>query len=321
MNKFIESAQKTINIELAAIQNLHDRINDDFARACQYLLDCKHRIVVMGMGKSGHIGRKIAATLASTGSPALFVHPAEASHGDLGMITAGDVILAISYSGETTEIQVLLPIIKRLGCPLIALTGKPQSTLAKEANVNIDVHVQKEAGPFDLAPTSSTTATLVIGDALAIALLEARGFTKEDFARSHPGGQLGRRLLLRIADIMHSGDAIPKVTEDILLTHAILEMTRKSLGMTSIVDSDNHLLGIYTDGDLRRTLDQGIDIRQTTIGKVMTRHCTTVNENMLAAETLQLMEKLKINSFLVTNENNQVTGAFNFIDLLRAGVT
>ena len=275
----------------------------------------------MGMGKSGHIGRKIAATLASTGSPALFVHPAEASHGDLGMITAGDVILAISYSGETDEIQVLLPIIKRLGCPLIALTGKPQSILAKEATVNIDIHVQKEAGPFDLAPTSSTTATLVIGDALAIALLEARGFTKEDFARSHPGGQLGRRLLLRIADIMHSGDAIPKVTEDTLLTQAILEMTRKSLGMTSIVDNDNHLLGIYTDGDLRRTLDQGLDIRQTTIGKVMTRHCTTVNENMLAAETLQLMEKLKINSFLVTNEDNQVTGAFNFIDLLRAGVT
>jgi arabinose-5-phosphate isomerase len=284
------------------------------------MLACSGRIVVLGMGKSGHIGGKIAATLASTGSPAFFVHPGEASHGDLGMIIAKDVVLALSNSGETEEILTILPLIKRLGVPLIALTGNPTSTLAKGATVHIDVSVRQEACPLGLAPTSSTTATLVMGDALAISLLEARGFTAEDFARSHPGGRLGRRLLLLIGDIMHSGAAIPQVNADAKVSEALLEMTRKGLGMTAIVDADRHIVGIFTDGDLRRALDHGIDVHTTGIAEVMTRGGKTVHAEQLAAEALQVMQNHKINALLVVDAQQRVVGALNMHDLLRAGV-
>jgi arabinose-5-phosphate isomerase len=309
-----------IETELASIEALKPRINDDFASACELMLNCQGRVVVTGMGKSGHIGNKIAATLASTGTPAFFVHPGEASHGDLGMITSKDVVLALSNSGETSEILTIVPILKRLGVPLISMAGKADSTLAREANFNIDVAVEKEACPLGLAPTSSTTVALVMGDALAVALLETRGFTEEDFALSHPGGSLGRRLLLHVADIMHSGELIPRVASDASLTDALLEMTRKNLGMTAIVDEDNKVLGIYTDGDLRRTLDKNIDIHKASIKEVMTAGCKTASSNMLAAEVLKLMEDYKINSILVVDENNTLTGALNMHDLLRAGV-
>jgi len=309
-----------IDTELSSIEALKPRINDDFASACELMLNCQGRVVVTGMGKSGHIGNKIAATLASTGTPAFFVHPGEASHGDLGMITEKDVVLALSNSGETSEILTIVPIIKRLGVPLISMTGKAQSTLAKEANFNIDVAVEKEACPLGLAPTSSTTVALVMGDALAVALLETRGFTEEDFALSHPGGSLGRRLLLHVSDIMHTNEQIPAVADDASLSDALLEMTRKNLGMTAIVDKENKVLGIYTDGDLRRTLDKNIDIHKAIIKEVMTTGCKTARSNMLAAEVLKLMEDHKINSILVIDENNTLTGALNMHDLLRAGV-
>lgn len=309
-----------IETEANAIHALRGRINTSFAAACRYMLACQGRIVVLGMGKSGHIGGKIAATLASTGTPAFFVHPGEASHGDLGMITDKDVVLALSNSGETTELCLILPLIKRLGVPLIALTGRSQSTLGQAADVHIDVSVEKEACPLGLAPTASSTATLVMGDALAIALLEIRGFTAEDFARSHPGGRLGRRLLLRIADIMHTGKNIPLVREDVLLRDALLEMTRKGLGMTAVVNTQNCVAGIFTDGDLRRTLDQGIDIHMTPIAQIMTINCKTLGADLLAAEALQMMQRYRINALLVVDEQQHLIGALNMHDLLRAGV-
>jgi arabinose-5-phosphate isomerase len=284
------------------------------------MLDCKGRVVVIGMGKSGHIAGKIAATLASTGTPAFFVHPGEASHGDLGMITASDVVLALSNSGETAEIITILPIIKRLDVPLITLTGNPESTLSKAATANINVRVEREACPLDLAPTASTTAALAMGDALAIALLESRGFTEQDFARSHPGGALGRRLLLLIDDLMHTGDAIPAVGPDTLLSNALMEMTRKGLGMTAVVDEEGYLIGIFTDGDLRRTIDHKVDVHVARMKDVMTTNCKTVQPGMLAAEALQLMDSKMINALPVVNDANKLVGALNMHDMLRAGV-
>ena len=309
-----------IDTELKAIETLRQRIDDSFDRACELLLGCEGRIVVTGMGKSGHIGGKIAATLASTGSPAFFVHPGEASHGDLGMITPKDVVLALSNSGNTAEILTIVPIIKRLGVPLVSMTGNPASALASEADVNLDVGVEQEACPHGLAPTASTTVALVMGDALAIALLQARGFSAEDFAMSHPGGALGRRLLLHVADIMHTGDDIPAVKPDATLPQALLEMSSKGLGMTAIVDDANRVLGIYTDGDLRRTLDKNIDIPSTPISEVMTANCRTVGAHDLAAEVVKLMEDAKINAVLVTDDDNKLIGALNMHSLLRAGV-
>jgi len=309
-----------IKTEADMIAALSTRIDDSFARACQYMLDCTGRIVVIGMGKSGHIGGKIAATLASTGSPAFFVHPGEASHGDLGMITVRDVVLALSNSGETEEILTILPLIKRLGVPLISLIGRRESTLARAASVNIDVSVTQEACPLGLAPTSSTTAALVMGDALAVALLEARGFTAEDFARSHPGGRLGRRLLLMIDDVMHTGDEIPQVREDALVSQALLEMTKKGLGMTAIVDDQQRVLGVFTDGDLRRALDREVDIHSTPIADIMTPGSKTILPEILAAEALQIMEAFKINGLLVVDHSGRLIGALNMHDLLRAGV-
>ncbi len=306
--------------EAAAILALVPRVDEAFARACEYMLHCQGRIVVTGMGKSGHIGSKIAATLASTGSPAFFVHPGEASHGDLGMITPHDVVLALSNSGETDELVTILPIIKRLAVPLIALTGNSRSRLAREASVNIDVSVTEEACPLGLSPTSSTTAALAMGDALAVALLEERGFSAEDFARSHPAGRLGRRLLLHISDIMHKGEDIPWVTEGVDLRQALLEMSSKALGMTAVVDADQHVLGIFTDGDLRRALDRRIDVHDTRISEVMTRNPKTVGPEMLAAEALNRMEQHKINGFLVVDQDRRLIGALNMHDLLRAGV-
>jgi len=309
-----------INTELDAISALRDRVDDTFVDACQHLLNCKGRIVVIGMGKSGHVAGKIAATLASTGSPAFFVHPGEASHGDLGMITAKDVVLALSNSGETSEILTILPLIKRLGVPLIAMTGKPLSTIAKSANAHIDISVDKEACPLGLAPTSSTTALLVMGDALAIALLETRGFTADDFALSHPGGNLGRRLLLHVSDIMHTGETIPQVNDHARLSDALVEMTNKGLGMTAITADNGSIVGIFTDGDLRRVLEQTVDIHTTAIADFMTSNCKTGKANMLAAEALELMQRHKINALLIVNDEQQLVGAINMHDLLRAGV-
>jgi arabinose-5-phosphate isomerase len=318
--KLISLGRAVINTEASAVSDLLPRIDENFALACSFMLQCKGRIVVTGMGKSGHIGNKIAATLASTGSPSFFVHPGEASHGDLGMITTQDVVLAMSNSGETGELVTIVPIIKRLGIPLISMTGNPNSTLATEADVALDISVTKEACPLGLAPTASTTATLAMGDALAVALLEARDFTEEDFARSHPGGSLGRRLLVHVKDIMHSGDAIPMVHQDASLAHALMEMTDKTLGMTAIIDDDKKLLGIFTDGDLRRTFDQNIDIRNAMVKDVFRKGCVTVNANILAAEALQLMQKKMINALLVVDENDKLVGALNMHDMLRAGV-
>jgi len=320
IQKIIASGSAVIRNEAQALAALESRINDDFAQACSHLLQCTGRIVVTGMGKSGHIGKKIAATLASTGSPAFFVHPGEASHGDLGMITPTDVVIALSNSGETHEIITILPLIKRMDVPLIALTGNTSSTLASSANTHLDVSVQQEACPLNLAPTSSTTAALAMGDALAIALLESRGFTEEDFALSHPGGSLGRRLLLRISDIMHTDEQTPKVNVDASVRDALMEMTQKGLGMTTVVDQNNKLLGIFTDGDLRRTLDQAIDIHNTTLEQIMTAHCKTANAHMLAAEALKIMDQNKINALPIVDQNKQVVGAINMHDLVRAGV-
>jgi len=312
--------RSVIETETNAVAALASRIDETFVAACQYMLGCEGRIVVLGMGKSGHIGGKLAATLASTGTPAFFVHPGEASHGDMGMITAKDVVMVLSNSGETDEILVLLPIIKRLSVPLIALTGNPASTLARNASVHIDVSVAQEACPLGLAPTSSTTATLAMGDALAIALLEARGFSAEDFALAHPGGILGRKLLLRLGDIMHAGAEMPAVTEDTLLSDALVEMSRKGLGVTAVVDEKMHVMGIFTDGDLRRALDKGVDVHKATIRKVMTAGCLTVKAGMLAAEALGLMQRRRVNALLVVDEHQTLVGVLNMHDLLRAGV-
>ncbi len=309
-----------IETEAAAVAALAARVDENFGAAVRCMLACEGRIVVLGMGKSGHIGGKIAATLASTGTPAFFVHPGEASHGDMGMITAKDVVLALSNSGETSELLVLLPQIKRLGVPLIALTGSPASTLGRAATVVINVSVAEEACPLGLAPTSSTTAALAMGDALAVALLDARGFSSEDFALAHPGGTLGRRLLLRIGDIMHTGDAMPTVAEDALLRDALVVMTQKGLGMTAVVDGNRRVLGIFTDGDLRRALDGGIDVHRARMREVMTRNGKTARADQLAAEALALMQKHKINALLVVDERQMLQGVLNMHDLLRAGV-
>ncbi|MDU9406745.1 KpsF/GutQ family sugar-phosphate isomerase [Pseudomonas sp. zfem001] len=316
----IDSAQRTIRLEIEAVQELLPRINADFIKACELILSCKGRVVVVGMGKSGHIGNKIAATLASTGTTSFFVHPAEASHGDMGMITKDDIVLALSNSGSTAEIVTLLPLIKRLGIRLISMTGNPESPLAKAAEVNLDARVSQEACPLNLAPTSSTTASLVLGDALAIALLEARGFTAEDFAFSHPGGALGRRLLLKVENVMHSGESLPQVTRGTCLRDALLEMTQKGLGMTTVLEADGHLAGIFTDGDLRRALDKGIDVRDARIDDVMTLHGKTIRAEMLAAEALKIMEDNKISALVVVDGDDRPIGAFNLGDLLRAGV-
>ena len=313
-------AHAVIDTEIEAVKALHERINDDFMQGCEFMLHCQGRVVVIGMGKSGHIGSKLAATLASTGTPAFFVHPGEASHGDLGMITDKDVVLALSNSGETSEILTILPLIKRLGIPFIAMTGRPESTLATCATAHIDVSVANEACPLGLAPTSSTTAALVMGDALAVALLETRGFTAEDFARSHPGGLLGRRLLLRVSDIMHTGDAIPTIDEEALISQALIEMSNKGLGMTAVVDDQYRILGVFTDGDLRRVLSQEINIHTEKLSAFMTRECKTGRADMLAAEALELMQRYKINALLIENEHQQLCGAINMHDLLRAGV-
>ncbi len=318
--RLMELGSAVIRSEAAALAALESRIDRRFVDACSHMLACAGRIVVLGMGKSGHIGGKLAATLASTGSPAFFVHPGEASHGDLGMITSRDVVIALSNSGETDEILTIMPIIKRLGVPLIALTGKPDSYLAREADVNIDVSVAEEACPLGLAPTSSTTATLAMGDAMAVALLESRGFTAEDFARSHPAGSLGRRLLLHVADIMHTGDAVPQVASGTLLKDALMEMSHKGLGMTAVLDDEGRIKGVYTDGDLRRSLDQGVDISHTRVDQVMTPDCKTVNPELLAAEALQFMEANMINGLLVVDIRQRLIGALNMHDLLRARV-
>lgn len=317
--KFCELGLAVIEIEANAIRALVSRINGDFAKACHLLLGCSGRIIVMGMGKSGHIGSKIAATLASTGSPAFFVHPGEASHGDLGMITDKDVVLALSNSGETDEIILILPLIKRLHVPLVVLVGNLNSTLGRTADVALDVSVQQEACPLGLAPTSSTTATLAMGDALAIALLQVKGFTTEDFALSHPAGTLGRRLLLRIDDVMRRGASIPSVQKDVKLSAALIEMTQKGLGMTTIINEQNKLLGIFTDGDLRRVIDKGVNIHTTPIDQIMTINCKTISTGMLAATALDMMENYKITSLVVTNEDTPI-GIVHMHDLLQARV-
>jgi arabinose-5-phosphate isomerase len=315
------SARTVIATEAAAIRSLEPRIDGDFSAACRTILACEGHVVVTGMGKSGHIARKIAATLASTGTPAFFVHPGEASHGDLGMIMPQDVVLALSNSGETDEVLFILPVIKRQGIPLIAMTGNPKSSLAQQADAHLDVSVPAEACPLGLAPTASTTAALVMGDALSVALLEARGFTADDFARSHPAGSLGRRLLLHIADIMHRDDGIPRISPRASLTEALMEMTRKRLGMTAVVDDDQRLLGVFTDGDLRRALDDhNVDLRAASVESLMTRGPKTVTPDKLAVEAAQLMEKHQIHALLVVDADNVVVGALNIHDLLRARV-
>lgn len=316
---FISSGLRTIEIETDAVTHLRNRIDAQFVKACEMILNCRGRTIVTGMGKSGHIAKKIAATLASTGSPAFFVHPGEANHGDLGMITPNDVVIAISYSGNSTEIVSLLPLLKRSGIPIISMTANPSSPLGEVAEAHLDISVAREACPLALAPTASTTATLVLGDALAIALLEARGFTAEDFAFSHPGGALGRKLLLRVADIMHTGSAIPAVTSDTLLAQALMVMSEKGFGMTTIIDQ-GQLQGIYTDGDLRRSIDKGIDIRTTRVGELMNTHPKRVRDSTLAAEALKIMEQTKINVLLVTDEDDQLLGVIKINDILRAGI-
>ena len=316
---FISSAERTIKLEQQAVARLADYLDEHFTRACQMIIQCRGRVVVTGMGKSGHIGNKIAATLASTGTPAFFVHPGEASHGDMGMITAADVVIALSNSGETNEVTSMLPLLKRMGTPLISMTGNPSSTLAKAANSHLYTGVEQEACPLDLAPTSSTTAALVLGDALAIALLEAKGFTAEDFAFSHPGGSLGRRLLLKVEDIMHSGDQLPVVNTSTRLSEALLVVTSKGLGMTTVQDDNGDLAGIFTDGDLRRAIDQGVDIRACSMSDIMTANCKTTTQGILAAEALKIMEDNKINALVVKDEQRTV-GVVTMHDMLRAGV-
>jgi len=321
ISPFAASGQRTFEVEIDGLRTVCARIDGAFTRACEAILASPGRVVCMGMGKSGHIARKIAATLASTGTPAFFVHPAEAGHGDLGMITDADVVLALSYSGQSDEILALMPVFKRQGNPVIALTGRVRSILAREADIHLDVGVPAEACPLQLAPTASTTATLAMGDALAVALLEARGFTADDFARSHPAGALGRRLLLHIADLMHTGTDIPAVPVDASLGDALLEMNSKRLGMTAITTADGVLLGLFTDGDLRRALnDAGLDVHTTNIADVMTRQPITIDSSAMAAEAVRLMEINKINALLVVDGERRVVGALNVHDLLRARV-
>jgi len=316
----LAAGRRALRIEAAAVESLHERLDARFAAACRLCLACTGRIVVTGMGKSGHVGGKIAATLASTGSPSFFLHPAEASHGDLGMITRGDVVVAISNSGETPEVVTLLPHLSRLGVPLIAMTGVPESTLARAAAVVLDISVPAEACPLNLAPTASTTATLAMGDALAVAILEARGFTEQDFARSHPGGSLGRRLLLHVEDVMRKGDEIPSVAPDALLKDGLVEMSRKGLGLTVIVDDTGRSLGVFTDGDLRRILDHPVDVHRTRMAEVMTSPGKAIGPRELAAEAVHMMELHRITALPVIDAAGRLIGALNVHDLLRAGV-
>ena len=316
----LELAREVLNIEAAAVQALTQRIDENFLRALDIILSCEGRVIVSGMGKSGHIARKIAATMASTGTPAFFVHPGEASHGDLGMITAEDVFIALSYSGESQELLTIVPVLKRQGAKLISLTGNPRSSLALEADAHLNGAVDKEACPMGLAPTASTTAALALGDALAVALLDANGFGEKDFARSHPGGSLGRRLLTHVRDIMHAGNGAPAVGENAMLSEAVLEISRKGLGMTAIVDQAQHVLGIYTDGDLRRTLEKKLDFTTTPVSTVMSRQPHTIGPDQLAAEAVQLMEQYNINQMLVVDADNKLVGALNMHDLLHAKV-
>lgn len=320
MKDFKALAKKVIEIEKNAISEIEQYIDDSFASACQMMFDCAGRVIVIGMGKSGHIGGKIAATLASTGTPAFFVHPGEASHGDLGMVTSDDVVLTISNSGETGEVLAIVPVIKRIGAKLIAMSGNPSSSLAKFADTHVCIKVSEEACPLGLAPTSSTTATLVMGDALAVALLEARGFTADDFALSHPGGSLGKRLLLRLEDIMHTGSRLPLVKQDAKIKDALVEMSLKGLGMTAVVDEKNQLLGLFTDGDLRRILDEKINIHTDTISTVMTKSPKVAHAEMLAAQAVKIMEDKKINGLIIVDKDNHPIGAMNMHDLLSSGV-
>lgn len=316
----IALAHETFDIEAAAVLGLKTRVGVSFAQAVELILGVKGRVVVMGMGKSGHIGRKIAATLASTGTPAMFVHPAEASHGDLGMITAVDLVLAISNSGESQEMSTILPMLKRLGAPMIAMTGNGQSTMAEHADLWLDSAVDKEACPLNLAPTASTTAQLALGDALAVALLDARGFRAEDFARSHPGGALGRKLLTHVCDVMRSGDAVPRVPAEANFSALMREMSAKGLGATAVVDANERVLGIFTDGDLRRLIEQGADLRGTTAQEVMHRSPSTVDQQALAVDAAELMERNRITSVLVVDADGRLCGALNSNDLMRAKV-
>lgn len=315
----IAAGRRTVQIEADAVAALNERIDANFLQACELMLACKGRVVVSGMGKSGHIGKKIAATLASTGTPAFFVHPGEASHGDLGMITEQDLVIAISSSGGSAEVITLLPLLKRLGTPLIAMTGNADSTLAQQADVHLDISVISEACPLGLAPTSSTTVTLVMGDALAVALLEARGFTAEDFAFSHPGGALGRKLLLKVSDIMHSGDEIPRISPTTPITAALIEMSKKGLGLTTVCNDDDELVGVLTDGDLRRGLDKKLDIYAAVSSDLMSSSPLTIGSNTLAAEALNIMESRKITA-LVVADSKQVSGVIHMHDILKAGV-
>lgn len=319
MSKHITLARAVLENESDAIRALIDRLDDNFSKACEIILACEGRTIITGMGKSGHIGNKIAATLASTGTPSFFLHPGEASHGDLGMIKKGDVIIALSNSGETNEIVTLIPLIKRQQIPLISLTGNPASSLSKSADINIDVSIEKEACPLGLAPTTSTTTALAMGDALAIALLESRGFTADDFALAHPGGSLGRRLLLHVADIMHSGTSTPVVQLNTSLSDTLIEITEKGLGATAIVD-DNKIVGFFTDGDVRRIVSRKLDFTTTTVAEVMTQSFKTIQADCLAAEALQIMDSHKINALPVVDNDQNLLGILNMHDLLRAGV-
>lgn len=316
---FQQAGKEVLQIERDGLAQLDQYINADFTRACELIAECSGKVVVMGMGKSGHIGCKIAATFASTGTPSFFVHPAEASHGDLGMVTTQDIVLAISNSGESNEIQALIPVLKRQRIPLICMTNNPESSMGKAADIHLCIKVPQEACPLGLAPTTSTTATLVMGDALAVALLKARGFTPEDFALSHPGGALGRRLLLRVCDIMHSGDEIPHVSADASLRDALLEITRKNLGMTVICDDLMKIAGIFTDGDLRRIFDMGINLNEARIVDVMTLGGVRVRPNLLAVDALNLMQQRHITALLVA-DGDQLLGVVHMHDMLRAGV-
>jgi arabinose-5-phosphate isomerase len=318
--KALDLAREVLSIEAKAVESLIGRLDASFLAALELILHCRGRVVVSGMGKSGHIGRKIAATLASTGTPAFFVHPGEASHGDLGMITHDDVVIALSNSGESAELLTIVPLLKRHGAKLISMTGNARSTLAREADVHLDASVEQEACPLGLAPTASTTAALALGDALAVALLDARGFGAEDFAKTHPGGALGRRLLVHVADVMRGGEGIPKVPQGVTLADALLEMTRKGLGMTAIVDADGRAVGVFTDGDLRRALDRPVDIHATPIDEVMTPNPRAIHPQRLAAEAVQVMDERKINGLLVADDSGRLVGALNMHDLLRAGV-
>lgn len=320
MQNFKQLAKNVIEIEQQAIAELVQYIDDNFERACQLMFHCKGRVIVIGMGKSGHIGGKIAATLASTGTPAFFVHPGEASHGDLGMITSNDLVLTISNSGETSEVLAIIPVIKRIGAKLISMTGNVDSTLAKLADTHVCINVSTEACPLGLAPTSSTTAALVMGDALAVALLNARDFTANDFALSHPGGSLGKRLLLRLSDIMHKDERIPLVCEHAFIKDALVEMSLKGLGMTAVVNDKKQLVGLFTDGDLRRVLDNRVDIHSDSISTVMTLHPSVAQSDMLAAEALKIMEDKKINGLIIVDNNNIPVGAMNMHDFLTSGV-